>query len=71
MPVYVGLDVHKKTCHATVIDEHGKIVEQRRFVNQRDEYEYFFKHIKDAKVAWKLATATSQGTSCSKGWGSK
>jgi transposase len=51
MPMYVGLDVHKRTCHATVIDEHGEIVEQRRFVNQRDEYEYFFKHIKDAKVA--------------------
>jgi transposase len=51
MPMYVGLDVHKGTCHATVIDESGKIVKEARFRNLRTEFEYFFKGIGDAKVA--------------------
>jgi transposase len=51
MPMYVGLDVHKRTCHATVIDESGEIVKEARFRNLRTEFEYFFKDIDDAKIA--------------------
>jgi hypothetical protein len=51
MPMYVGLDVHKRTCHATVIDESGEIVKEARFRNLRTEFEYFFKDIDNAKIA--------------------
>jgi transposase len=34
-----------------MIDERGEIVKQERFRNQRTEFEYFFKNIRDAKVA--------------------
>jgi len=51
MPVYVGLDVHKRTCHATVVDEQGKILVQEKFKNEPRELERFFKGIDDAKVA--------------------
>lgn len=51
MPMYVGLDVHKRTCHATAMNEQGEILKQVRFRNQRSEYEYFFKDLGDAIVA--------------------
>ncbi len=35
MAKYVGVDVHVRTCHATVMDESGKIVKQERFRNER------------------------------------
>jgi len=51
MPKYVGLDVHKRTCHATVIDERGIIIKQKKFLNRPRELERFFDDIGDAKVA--------------------
>ena len=51
MPKYVGLDVHKRTCHATAMNEHGEILKEGRFLTKREEFEYFFRDIDDAKVA--------------------
>ena len=33
--MYVGLDVHKRVCHGTVMDEEGRVVRQDRFSNAR------------------------------------
>ena len=51
MATYVGLDVHLRTCHATVMDEQGKILRQEKFPNERLELERILKGIDDAKVA--------------------
>ena len=51
MTTYVGLDVHLRTCHATVMDEHGRILKQEKFPNERLEFERILKGIDDAKVA--------------------
>jgi hypothetical protein len=34
----MGLDVHLRTCHATVMDEHGRILKQEKFPNERLEF---------------------------------
>lgn len=34
--MYIGLDVHKNLCYATMIDEEGEIVEQRKFQNTKE-----------------------------------
>jgi predicted NBD/HSP70 family sugar kinase len=39
MPKYVGLDVHLRNCHATVMNEHGEILKQEKFPNERRELE--------------------------------
>ena len=51
MPKFVGLDVHLRTCYATVMDERGKILKQEKFPNERLELERIFGGIDDAKVA--------------------
>jgi transposase len=51
MATYVGLDVHLRTCHATLMDEQGKILRQEKFLNERLELERVLKGIDDAKVA--------------------
>jgi len=51
MPMYIGLDVHLRTCHATVMDEHGRILGQERFLNEREEFERILRGIDGAKVA--------------------
>jgi len=33
MAVYVGIDVHKKYCHAALMDESGRIQRELRFDN--------------------------------------
>jgi hypothetical protein len=33
MPLWVGLDVHKQTCHATA-DERGEVVLQKNLLNE-------------------------------------
>jgi len=53
MALYVGLDVHMQTCHATVMNERGEIVKEGKFCNERAGFEYFFDGIDDAKVAMK------------------
>ena len=35
MPKYIGMDVHKQTCHATVMDEQGNVFMQEKFLNER------------------------------------
>lgn len=51
MPTYVGLDVHLRTCHVTVMDEHGEILRREKFPNERGELERILKGIGDAKIA--------------------
>jgi transposase len=51
MAQYVGLDVHRKVCHATVVDEHGEVIRQGKFLNTREGIEEFFDGINDAEVA--------------------
>lgn len=51
MGMYVGLDVHKKVCHATVLDERGQVLKEEKFLNERAEFEHFFESIDDAEVA--------------------
>jgi transposase len=51
MPKYVGLDIHKRTYHATVMNERGAIIKQEKFLNRPKELEKFFDDIKDARVA--------------------
>lgn len=48
---YVGLDVHKEYCDATVLDELGVVVKKGKFKYTRDGFEEFFKGIDDARVA--------------------
>ena len=51
MPKYIGVDVHKRTCHATVMDGKGRITRQEKFLNERQEFERILDGIDDAKVA--------------------
>ena len=39
--LYTGLDIHKKTIYATMIDGEGKIIEQKEFANCKEELETF------------------------------
>lgn len=39
--MYVGLDVHKKYCFATVLDQEGNLVTQQRFLNSDEELDRF------------------------------
>lgn len=48
---HVGLDVHKKVCHATLMDERGEILKEEKFENSRKGFEEFFDGIDDARVA--------------------
>lgn len=53
MTNYVGLDVHKDSCHATVMDEDGRILKQAGFPNLPESIDTFFNDvdIDDAEVA--------------------
>ena len=46
MPTFVGLDMHLRTCHVTVMNEQGDILRQEKFPNERRELERIFKGIK-------------------------
>jgi transposase len=48
--MYVGLDVHKKMCYGTVMDEKGNIVKQAKFSNDHAELALFMKGLKQTKV---------------------
>lgn len=39
--LYTGLDVHKKTIYATMMDKKGKIIEQKEFENCKEELDLF------------------------------
>ncbi|KXB04325.1 hypothetical protein AKJ48_02945 [candidate division MSBL1 archaeon SCGC-AAA261O19] len=51
MTVFTGLDVHKKSYHATVMDKDGAILRQEDFPNTLEEVKSFFADVKDGEVA--------------------
>ena len=38
---YVGIDVHKKMCQAAIIDDEGELLDQIRFLNEKEEIKDF------------------------------
>jgi transposase len=48
---YVGVDLHKKTCFITIMDESGKIKKQTEISTDTDKVSKFFKRYVDAQVA--------------------
>jgi transposase len=38
---YVGIDVHKKMCQAAVLDEEGELLDQIRFLNEKEDIKEF------------------------------
>lgn len=49
---YIGVDLHKKTCYMTVMDQAGVVSKQTEIKNDREEIDKFFKiYDKDSKVA--------------------
>jgi transposase len=48
---YVGLDVHKRYIHGTVLDAQGKVVKRARFPYAPEAIEEFFNRIRRVKVA--------------------
>lgn len=49
--MYVGLDVHKRVCYGTVMDEKGKIVKQAKFTNDLKALDEFMEDLDEALVA--------------------
>ena len=49
MPTYVGLDVHRSVCQATVISEHG--IKHVRLPNERQALRRFFTSLEGTEVA--------------------
>ena len=47
----VGLDVHKRVCYGTVMDEKGKVAKQARFTNDLEGLEAFMEGLDMATVA--------------------
>jgi len=48
--MYVGLDVHKKICYGTVMDEKGKIAKQAKFTNDSESLKEFMQDLDEALV---------------------
>ncbi|MFH2112028.1 MAG: transposase [Candidatus Bathyarchaeota archaeon] len=48
--MYVGLDVHKKVCYGTVMDEKGKVAKQAKFTNDHQGLEEFMQGLDEALV---------------------
>jgi len=48
--LYAGLDVHKKHCFGTVLDEKGKKVKEAKFPNTQEGLKVFFNGLEDVKV---------------------
>lgn len=53
MPTFVGLDVHLRTCHATMMNEQREILRQEKFPNKQRELG-IFKCIDDAKATMEV-----------------
>ncbi|MGF3584553.1 MAG: IS110 family transposase [Thermoplasmatota archaeon] len=47
---YVGLDIHKTFCHATIMAEDGTIVKNGKFETNEEELQQFFSGISDAQI---------------------
>jgi transposase len=48
--LYVGLDLHKRFCYGTVLDEKGEVVNQAKFDNEEEGYDAFFKDLPSKKT---------------------
>lgn len=48
--MYVGLDVHKKVCYGTVMDESGEVVRQGKFTNDYEALYDFMDGLEEAMV---------------------
>ena len=46
--MYVGLNMHKRLCYGTMIDEQGKIVKQGWFSNDPEGLEEFMDGVDEA-----------------------
>ena len=49
--MYIGLDVHKRVCYGTVMDEKGQIVKRGKFSNDPQGLEEFMEGVDEALVA--------------------
>jgi len=49
--MYIGLDVHKRVCYGTVMDEKGQIVKRGKFSNDPQGLEVFMEGVDEALVA--------------------
>ena len=49
--MYVGLDVHKRVCYGTVMDEKGKVVKQDKFTNDLEALDKFMEGLDMVTVA--------------------
>jgi len=49
--MYVGLDVHKRVCYATLTDEKGRVIKQGKFSNDEYGLNSFMQGIDEAQVA--------------------
>ena len=49
--MYVGLDVHKRVCYGTVMDEEGRVLKQARFSNDPEGLEEFMDGVEEALIA--------------------
>ena len=49
--IYVGLDVHKRTCYGTVTDDEGHIVKSGRFSNDSEGISEFMEGLEEAQIA--------------------
>jgi len=48
--MFVGLDVHRRVCYGTVLDEHGRVVRQGRFSNDPDSLEGFLEGWGESRI---------------------
>ncbi len=39
--LYAGLDIHKNTIHGMIVDESGKVLENRNFASCREDIDLF------------------------------
>ncbi len=59
MPLFAGLDLHKKEVEACILDEQGKVLKRDRFPATRDAITGFAtQHLSNAKVALEATTNT-------------
>jgi hypothetical protein len=57
IPLWVGLDVHKQTCHATAVDERGEVVLQKNLLNEPEILHEFFQGLDTVAVAMEASYA--------------
>jgi hypothetical protein len=48
--MYDGLDVHKKICYGTVMDDRGEVIRQAKFTNDYEALHFFMDGLEGASV---------------------